>query len=93
MQIDTRFLSPHPATVTWWQQREQCESCRWLNLREGSEGEGTMHCLASPQPHEGVRRMLAARRANHVVHLYCIDARGERGPCGPNAVLYEPKEN
>ena len=37
-----------------------------------------------------VRLMLSAR-AGADVRPYCIDARGEKGDCGPDAWLYEPK--
>ena len=90
MLLDQRFLTLHPATAAWWEQRERCESCRWCSLREGNDGEGMMICLAAPQPDEHVRRMLAARRS-HAVHLYCIDARDESGPCGPDAKLHQPR--
>ena len=81
-QFDERFLAVHPATSLWWGQRDQCETCRFFNLREGHEGEAIMRCIAALKFHRPSREMLG---------IYCIDARSENGPCGPDAKLWEPK--
>lgn len=82
MQIDERFLSVHPATLDWWDQREKCESCRHLNLREGRDGEGIMLCT----------RVIVDRRSTRDIRgMYCIDARSPDGACGPWASLWEEK--
>ena len=87
MQIDQTFLRVHPATALWWQQREQCKSCRHMRLLEG----GVLRCAAAHHPDAQVRLMLSAR-AGADVRPYCIDARGEKGDCGPDARLWEGKE-
>lgn len=88
MQIDTRFLTVHPATQVWWQQRERCESCKHLRLRQGEGNEGVMRCAVAKHPDPQVRLMLSAR-AGADLRPYCIDARGEKGSCGPDAALWE----
>ena len=82
MLLDQRFLTIHPATSAWWDQREKCESCRWLNLREGTEGEGVMRCTAVRVDQRATRDLLGA---------YCIDVRSESGLCGPDAKLYQSR--
>jgi len=39
--IDQRFLSVHPRTALWWEQRAQCEACAHMQ-RRGS----AMNCFA-----------------------------------------------
>jgi hypothetical protein len=89
MQIDTRFLTIHPATVVWWAQRPQCESCQHMRLKRGDGNEGVMRCAVARHPNENVRMMLAAR-VSADTRPYCIDARGETGSCGPEARRWEP---
>ena len=76
-KLDTQFLKPHPATEAWWGQRAQCEACS-ASYRE--VGIGGVRCRAFPQS------------KNQTPHGYCIDARLVDGPCGPNAILFIPKE-
>lgn len=91
--LDTRFLSVHPVTAKWWQQREKCSQCKHYT-RDGyknRKNEFAERCGASrlPTPGQGNRST-----------EYCIDARapaeerqdGRPGLCGPDAVLFEPKE-
>ena len=75
MKLDTTFLSVHPATQAWWGQRDQCESC---SASYHEVGIGGMRCRSFTQT------------KNQVPHGYCIDARLEEGPCGPQAVLFKP---
>ena len=89
MMLDTRFLTVHPATALWWKQREQCESCKHLRLKRGEGNEGVMRCAVARHPDPQVRLMLSARTAD--LRPYCIDARGEKGSCGPDAALWEGK--
>lgn len=89
MQIDTRFLKVHPATAVWWEQRSQCASCRHTRMKCGDGNEGVMRCAVARHPNAQVRMMLAARSTSDV-RPYCIDARGEKGDCGPEARLWEP---
>ena len=90
MQIDTRFLTVHPATATWWAQRGRCESCRHLRLRRGEGNEGVMRCAVSKHSDPQVRHMLGVG-PDVDLRPYCIDARGEKGDCGPEARLWEEK--
>lgn len=89
MQIDPTYLVPHPETVKWWAQREQCNTCRHLSSKAGEGGEGVMRCRAAQRPAPLVRRMLAARGVDP--QPYCVDARGAQGDCGPQARLYAPR--
>ena len=78
MKLDTRFLSVHPATQAWWEQRPKCRTCAHLVLVDGHEGEEDMRCRQMRQ--NGPRG-----------HAYCIDVRGPDGACGPWASLWEEK--
>ena len=90
MQIDQRFLAPHPATLEWWDRRERCESCAHSRLKRGEGNEGVLRCARAQHPQPLVRRMLAARRTADL-RPYCIDASDEGGECGPDAKLYQPR--
>lgn len=72
-ELDTTFLTPHPATAAWWSQRAQCESC---SASYHEVGIGGMRCRANPQS------------KNQMPHGYCIDARDIDGVCGPQAKLF-----
>ena len=89
MEIDARFLRVHPATEVWWQQREQCESCRHMMLIEGNIGESIMRCRVSKNEHAG--RFRRAHEARGIERLYCIDARSPDHPCGPDGKLWIAK--
>ena len=73
------FLSPHPATLAWWEQREQCERC--AHLRTSIEG------------HKDQTVVMRCRRAHNPAGRqwlsYCIDARLEGRACGPEAKLFK----
>jgi hypothetical protein len=81
-QIDTRFLSVHPRTALWFEQRKQCAKCkheRHFKTTEGERGDSKpMICLKAQG--ENARR------------VFCIDAREDDGACGPDAKLFQPKE-
>jgi hypothetical protein len=77
MQIDTRFLTVHPATAAWWDRRDRCESCRHLLVTRHYEGERIMRCSAAKQGGPNGAQ-------------YCIDARSEEGICRPEARRWEP---
>lgn len=87
--IDERFLSVHPATLAWWDQREQCERCAHMHLSAGAHNEAVARCWVAPRTQYGlsVERMHSARG---IVHVYCIDARSPDGACGPDAKLFAP---
>jgi hypothetical protein len=81
MQIDERFLTVHPRTALWWQQREQCATCRWQREK--------------PQNHEkrngGGLACDAAPGKGWYGAFSCISARDEGSPCGPDARLWQAK--
>ena len=91
MQIDERFLTVHPATAAWWERRSSCESCRHLRLKRGEGNEGVMRCAVAKHPDPQVRHMLVVRPGVDL-RPYCIDARSEKGSCGPDAALWEENE-
>ena len=74
--LSETFLTIHPATALWFTQREQCLRCANALLTRPYEGETIMRCKALRQG--------GAHGAG-----YCIDARAENGPCGPNATLFQ----
>lgn len=74
------FLQPHPDTLRWWEQRQQCERC--VNVRKREVGRRDMvstvySCKSAAFP--GKREP------------YCIDARLPGQPCGPDAALFKEK--
>jgi hypothetical protein len=76
-QLDERFLTVHPRTRQWWQQREQCLRCA--------------HCVREPQgcrdkTNLGMRCGLASRGLHSDA---CISARDEGAACGPDAKLFK----
>ena len=76
-------MNVHPATELWWDQRDKCRGCAHhfrftLKCRYG-DGVGGERCKACP-----------AERGKRAF-LYCIDARLEDGPCGPDAKLFSPR--
>lgn len=89
-QLDDRFLAVHPATSLWWEQREQCETCKHLRLKQGDGNEAVMRCAVAKHPNQLIRQMLAARTTADL-RPYCIDSRSKTGSCGPDASLYEPR--
>jgi hypothetical protein len=87
--IDERFLTPHPATLDWWDQREKCELCAHMHLSAGAYNEAVMRCWVAPRTMHG-RAVEAMHSARGIVHVYCIDARLPEGACGPEAKLFAP---
>lgn len=95
MRLDTRYLTVHPVTAQWWEQREKCRQCRHYMAPAGrhvvrARGDYTAErCAASP----------IATPSGRTVYETCIDARGTAeqrgdeipGRCGPDATLYQPK--
>ena len=77
-EIDQRFLTPHPATALWWEQREKCEKCVHLNRQSYA-----IRCTKTTSI-DDFRKSVS--------YAYCIDARLEGAPCGPNAALFKPKD-
>jgi hypothetical protein len=79
--LSDTFLTIHPATELWWQQREQCQRCAHVSRRlEGTQKEQSevLRCQV-------VRTPLGRRES-----AYCIDARAT-GECGPEAKLFQEK--
>jgi hypothetical protein len=74
--LRSEFLRVHPATLAWWQQREQCQRCGNALLTRPYEGETILRCT--------MLRQGGAHGSG-----YCIDARLPDGPCGPEAKLFK----
>lgn len=78
MIIDTRFLTVHPRTVLWWEQREKCRRCKHYDHVVGNSRIGGQEaCTATP-----------ARVVNSF-GLSCISAREPGERCGPEAKLFK----
>ena len=71
-------LPVHPATLAWWEQRQQCVNCTHCKLTQEPEGARVMRC-----------RMFRGRGRGSMG--YCIDARLPSGPCKEQAVLFKPR--
>lgn len=93
--LDTRYLTVHPVTSQWWQQRDKCRQC--------------VHYLAPEKPavvrargdYTAERcRVAVISVTTRTLYEACIDARGTAeqrgdtvdGVCGPDALLFQPKE-
>lgn len=70
----------HPATLLWWEQREQCRSC--AHYRHDEKLHTGERCAQAPLAHP-------YRSPARSQLQYCIDARLPEGPCGPDAKLFE----
>lgn len=79
----------HPATLLWWEQRDKCRACAHHHAVELSSrknfgpGSGGERCTASKYAHV---------KLQGTEHMYCIDARLDGGPCGPEAKLFKEKD-
>jgi len=85
MKLDTRFLTVHPRTVLWWEQREKCDQCQ--------------HCVRTPTKTTKGNRVATHPHRCGITPAggptgiaYCIDAREPTGDCGPKAKLFQPKK-
>lgn len=74
---DPRFLSLHPRTALWFEQREQCWLCAHLEW-SGPGGSSSMSCGVVPKSDEHGR----------VTDRTCISARDVGGACGPGATVF-----
>ncbi len=100
--MDDKTLSiletTHPLTAQWWQQREKCRACLYhtrmgtVNNRGGSLGERCSVVTVGEMA--GVWKKLYGRRAlgPPAEMAFCIDARSEGAPCGPEAKQFRSKE-
>ena len=77
--LRSEFLSVHPATALWWEQRGQCQRCAHVRIKMEAFDESVpvMRCAMVRTPRG--RQELA----------YCIDARLEGARCGPEAKLFQ----
>ena len=75
--LSETFLTVHPATELWWQQREQCLRC--ANVDRRLEGQKDLS--------EVLRCKVVRTPAGRKEWAYCIDARA--GACGPEATLFQ----
>lgn len=77
IKLDTTYLSPHSATLAWWDRREKCERCAHLSLTLEGQKDRTQ-----------VLRCKAVRAGKgRQAYAYCIDAR--EGACGPTAKFFK----
>lgn len=73
--LDERFLTVHPRTALWWEQRETCKKCVHFRKR----ADGALSCTAiGGGGGTGLNGGDAA----------CISARDEGQRCGPDAKLF-----
>ena len=89
MPLDQRFLSPHPRTLLWWQQRFECRQCAHYALVETGSREhynsGTAeHCLLN-------HRQGASTAPVH--SGACIDMRDPGQACGPEGRLFKERHD
>lgn len=87
--IDETFLTVHPRTALWWQEREQCAICKHSH----SEGDLTHGRRTSKTPvtDPGMRcsgTIVQTHGRGRRIDAFCIDAREEGQRCGPNATLF-----
>lgn len=83
--IDETYLSVHPRTALWWQQREKCELC--ANHRKvigRARGETMLKCNAS-----GGGGTSPDGKHNGT-DASCLRARDEGRRCGPDALMFKP---
>lgn len=79
MKLDPTFLTMHPRTARWQEERKTCEACAHVSQQQGDTA---MRCTKMAPPKTW--RPLAGG--------YCIDAREIGMPCGHTARLFTPKE-
>lgn len=94
MKIDTRYLTVHPVTHQWWEQRETCRTCTHYLAPDSPS-------VVRPRGDYTAERCAASvvKTPNRTLYEACIDARGTAeqrgdslpGRCGPDATLYQPK--
>lgn len=75
--------------VLWFNQKDVCNRCRNLvvsspSARDRAAGIRVMRCAAVE--HSELQRR---GRKGYVGLAYCIDARDQGSPCGPEAKLFE----
>lgn len=86
MEIDERFLTVHPRTALWWEQRPKCEAC----VNSHTNGDTTNGLRKNDTAGEGLRCTAAKAPARwRPIEAYCIDAREPGTPCGPDALLFK----
>lgn len=82
-EIDTRFLTVHPRTRLWWVQREQCAQCKHCKT--------AARAATRSEPRNRVMQC-GAGKAKAKTDRSCILAREEGNRCGPEAKLFQPRE-
>lgn len=89
-RLDPTFLTLHPATALWWEQRKQCERCKHVDARSDtnkqSVGQTVLRCKLFPTQDKVTGLLRGAQALG-----YCIDARMKNNPCGPDARLFKEK--
>lgn len=74
------FKKIHPRTELWWTQRSTCDQCAHCDRRVSKHKE-------TAYPYR-----CTIGKADKRKKVYCIDMRDEGQPCGPDAKLFQPKE-
>lgn len=75
--LRSEFLSPHPATALWWEQRPTCERCAHVRVKIEGHKDRT----------QVLRCNVVRNPVGRQFQSYCIDARA--GACGPEAKLFK----
>lgn len=85
MKLDTQFLTVHPRTALWWEQRKTCDQCEHCDRRP-TKASGGGRIVTNPH------RCGITPAGGPTGLAYCIDAREPDGECGPHAKLFQPKK-
>lgn len=91
------LLEPHPRNVAWGEQREACRRCLYhTSMGPASRGHGGLGERCSQvtvRDMVDVWRQVYGRKQPGPPDemVYCIDAREEGAPCGPEAKLFKQR--
>lgn len=82
--LDERFLTVHPRTALWWEQRELCRKCEHLHERVN---ETPTSCRGTST---SLQCSVTAGKGPHG-WAACIEAREEGKGCGPEGKLFSAR--
>ena len=94
MKLDTTFLREHPATRLWRAQREQCDRCLHridMGAMKGKREGDPLGMRCAQTPVSAIPDKPKLGRWSFDDPAFCIDARLEGAPCGPDALLFKGK--